>query len=132
MIEDAIYARLAEYTDLTDLIGTDPVRVHALVMPQGEIKPAVVVQRISKTVESASGSDTGDSTVRVQVESYGDDYVSARAVATQVRKALQRYSATIDNVEVQSIFIENDFDDYDPTTNEWRVIQDYRCHYKEA
>lgn len=132
MIEDAIYARLSAYTDLTDLIGTNPVRIHMLVMPQKETKPAVVVQRISKTVESASGSDTGDSTVRMQIESYGSGYVSARAVATQVRKALQRYSATIAGVIVQSVFIENDFDDYDPTTLEFRVIQDYRCHFKEA
>jgi hypothetical protein len=96
-------------------------------MPQNASLPAVTYQLISYTPVSAMGGDIGDVPARVQVNSWGKTYPDAKGVAAQVRKALQRYTTT----KIADIFIENEFDDYEPQTKLHKVITDFRVHYEE-
>jgi hypothetical protein len=52
--------------------------------------------------------DTGISRKLIQVNSWAFDRVAARSINQQVRLALQRFSGTVNGVEVLEVYIENE------------------------
>jgi len=128
MIEKAITSRLDGYAGLSALIST---RIYPLKLPQDSTMPAVVYQIVSKTRESAMGSDPGLATARVRISSFADSYSSAKDVGEQVRAALQRWSGTEATVVIQDSFIEMDIEQYDPEVKKTFVIQDYKITFEE-
>ena len=72
---------------------------------------------------------------RIQIDSWGETYASAKNVAAQVRDALKRYSDSGSNPELLDSFLDNELDDFDPDLKSgegvYRVIQDYIVHYRE-
>lgn len=129
LIEEAIPARLAAVTAVTDLVAS---RVYPLRAPQGVPRPFVVVQRISAFREIAFGSNPGLARPRFQVTAWGETYASAKAVATAVRQALERFRGTVVGVEILDCFVENDQDLSDDEANLRGVATDVFVHHREA
>lgn len=124
-LESELYSRLSGFSGLSDLVST---RIYPVKMPQNTALPAVVFQRITGTRQAAFGADTGDVLSRVQVDVFATSYKDGvRAVADQVRQALERYSSAT----ISDIYIDNEFDDWDPETDIYRVTMDFRVWYKE-
>jgi hypothetical protein len=105
-------------------------------MPERQALPAVAYQVVSDTPVHASGADAPNRAARIQINSYGDKqegaagYGSAKAVAVQVHAALSRYSGTVgSDAVIENIFQELEFDDYEPSTETARVVQDYTVYY---
>ena len=127
-VEAAIKSRLGGYGGLSALVAS---RVYPLHLPQRPTLPAVTYQRIDGPREHAMGADPGLAHPRIQVDSWAASYASAKAVATQVRGALQRWRGTAAGVEVLAIYLESDQDDYEPETKQWRVRQDWTVWHRE-
>ena len=131
-IEGALLARLTEYTDLTALVST---RVYAVQMPQRVTLPAVSFQRISAVREQAMGGRAKPTHARYQVSAWGATFDAARDVAQQVVAALDRYGGTLDSTVIQQIFVENDFDLFEPDVGDngtYHVPTDFMVHFEEA
>jgi hypothetical protein len=115
----AIRDELFAAPEVSDLVGT---RIYAQVAPQGAERPFVVL-----TLASAVPHHTHDGLpselleeARVQVDSYGEEYVATHAVATAVDDVLgalsgPTLSATRDNMR----------DGYEDATALYRVTADY-------
>lgn len=131
-LEQAVQARLAGYAGLASLVAA---RIYPLVLPQKPTYPTVTYQRITSARASAMGSDPGVASVTIQVDAWGSTYANARAVAAQVRAALQRWRGTQaisgGSVEVLDSFIESDQDIYEEETATYRVRMDFLIWHRE-
>lgn len=134
-IEDALYTRLSGYSALSALVGT---RIGPLLLPQNQTFPAVTYQRIGDSERvRASGADPGIVATRFRFSCWGDGkdgadgYGDSKSVAAQVRAALNRYGATVGGVVIDQIFIEGEYDDYEPTTEIYRTIVEVLVWHRE-
>lgn len=109
MIEETLFTRLSTYANLTALIGTSPVRLYPVIMPEGTVKPAVTYQLISKPTEAAMGTDPGLAHARYQFTAWAETMTAARNVIKQVRLALERYRTT----GLQDCLVESEYDLHD-------------------
>ena len=126
-VEYAIKARLEAVSGVTDLVAA---RIYPAVLPQNPTLPAITFQRIDGPRLSAMTNDVW-AEPRIQINSYAAKYTGAKALAQQVRIALQRWSGTSAGVVIHDIFIENDRDNYDDEVEAWRVIADYLVQHDE-
>lgn len=124
-IEADLYTRLSGFAGLTALVST---RIYPLVIPQDGALPAVAYQRISAIRTSSMGEDDGIVRARFQVTVWDTTFDSIRAVAEQIRQALQRYTTS----GIQAIYFLNETDLYDPETLEYGSALDFEVCYEES
>jgi len=105
--------------EVSALVGT---RIYPSVAPQGVARPFVVL-----TLASALPNHTHDGVpselleeARVQVDSYGEEYVATHAVATAVDDVLGALSGPIMSATRDSMR-----DGYEDATSLYRVSADY-------
>ena len=122
-LEQAVYAYLSGFAGLTALVGN---RIYPRRLPQDANYPAVTYQRISRLPIRTSGTVPATRS-RFQFTCWGADvpgvksgYDQAKAVAEQVRLALQNYAGLMGGtggVNVLDATLENeiDIDDGDDT-----------------
>ena len=119
------------FTQLSTLVTLASTRIYPLILPQNPTLPAVTYQRIDGPRESALSAEMGLAHPRIQVDSWGKTYASAKAVATQVRGALQRWSSEATDPVVLDCLLESDEDGYESDVNIYRVRQDWVCWHRE-
>lgn len=122
IIEQALYSRLTDFAGLTALVGS---RIYPLVRRQGSALPALTYQKISAIREHLMVADANVVVARMQVDCWDASAMGVKNVAEQVRLALQDYSGTEATVVIQRIFIENEIDDWNPSTEIYRVTYDF-------
>lgn len=127
-VETVLFSRLSGFAGLSALVST---RVYPNLIPQNSTLPVVSYQRISTTRESAMGDDTGVARARFQLDAFAATYLNVRAVAEQVRAALQRWTNSSGTV-VQDSFILGEQEFYEDETKRYRVSQDFEIIYVEA
>ena len=108
-IEEAVHAALAP------LVGG---RAFPLVRPQGQPLPAIVYHRVATAPLATLQGDAGKDAVRLQINSWAEDFAAARGLGDQVRTALEAL--------VFKTALIMDLEDFDPAVSQQRVIQDYR------
>lgn len=128
-IESVIYDRLTGYSGLSALVSN---RVYPNVAPQNVTVPFVTYRRVSAERQSGFGEDIGIVTSRFQFDMYATAYSAVRAIAEQVRGALQRYRASATSPEVLDTFIVNELESFEaePTLLH-RAVTDIQIHYRE-
>jgi len=127
-LETAIYTRLAAYEGLTALIST---RIYPMILPQNPTYPAVTYQRTDGVRESGMTTEHGMAHPGIQIDSWDKTYAGAKAVATQVRGALQRWSSEAADPIVLDCFLESDGDNYEPDTGAYHVQQSWTIWHRE-
>jgi hypothetical protein len=124
-MEDALFTRLSGYVGLTALINT---RIYPMILPQGVTYPALAYQRISTYPRTGCfGVDDGLARATVQLTTWGDTFASVKAVANQVRQALQRWTTT----GIQGTYIIGEFDLYDEEAEKFGAAIDIEIVYEE-
>lgn len=103
--------RIALLTDpaVALALGT---KVYPLLAPKAASLPLVTYRRSNITREHTLSSPMGTPTVSVEVSCYAATYEDARQVADVVRRRLDGYGATVDNVEVKNVSLESEADDF--------------------
>jgi hypothetical protein len=110
-------------------------RVHPIRVPQNSQVPVVTYQRVTAMRESAMSADPGYVHARFRVTMLDTTYSGVRAVASQVRSALQRWRTSTGTPEVEDTFFlmetdqETDRDASDRGV--WSVVHDYMVHHRE-
>ena len=127
-LEAVIFTRLSTYAGLIALTST---RIYPIILPQNPILPAVTYQRTDGPRESALGAVMGLAHPGIQIDSWGKTYASAKAVATQTRAALQRWSSEATDPVVLDCLLESDGDEYEPGVNIYHVRQDWTVWHRE-
>lgn len=128
MIEAGLYTHLTTDAGVSALIGT---RLYPLIMPQDETTPASTYQRVSTTPTYAHGGDCSVDMVRIQIDNYAESLLAAKTLAAAVRTALSGYSGAMGAATVQALFMDSERDFDDPTTDLFRVTQDFLITFKE-
>jgi hypothetical protein len=125
ILEATLFAKLSATSGLTALVGT---RIYPLIMPQGATYPAVTYQRIStEPRESCMVADCGIARARIQVTAWAEAFSAAKAIADQVRQALQRWTTT----GIQGPFIIGEYDLYDEEALKYGAAIDAEVVYTE-
>ena len=134
-----LYSRLIAVSGVTDLVGTaDASRIFPDDLPTNPTYPAITIQQIGGPRVSAMAADTGDVNARAEVKSWAKTYDGARALAKQVRLALNRWDGTAGSVVFDHIFLDNELDEraaealFDGKRGARAVMQDYLVHHAEA
>ncbi|MDA8212162.1 MAG: DUF3168 domain-containing protein [Clostridia bacterium] len=116
IIEEALYAHLNTYANLTALVGN---RIYPLVLPQKGSYPAITYQKVSGPRLHALQTDPGTAHPRFQISCWAQTYSKAKAVVKQVQAALQDFSGIMGGaggVQVDAVLFENEFDLYEEET----------------
>lgn len=121
--EQAILDRLLATTAVTDLIGD---RIYAMRAPHTAPLPHISYQRIATTRPGSLRGPAGLADPRIQVDSWADTNATAKAIADQVRRALDGYTT-----ETVHALILSELDLMDPANERHRVSQDFSVWVNE-
>jgi hypothetical protein len=120
---NAVRTRLTEHAGTTALISA---RAWYGALPQNPTLPAVTVQQISAPRISAMGADVDKVESRQQVRACDSTRAGAKALADQVRDALQRYSGTVASVVLHDCFLVDETEEgYDAEGKLWSIRFDF-------
>jgi len=128
-LEEGLKSYLTAYAGLTALIGT---RVYPFRIPQGATLPCMTYQRMDtpRMLTHQSVGATGDlAKVRMQFDCWATTYSSAKAIADQLRAALNGKTGSIGTapnaVVIRAALVDNEIPEYNPEVDMHRVIADY-------
>ena len=124
LIEATLRAYLAAHAGLAALVGG---RIYPIRLPQGTGLPAVCYRRVSGVRKHNVNGLTLVARPRFQFDCWAYSYAEAKAVAEEVRQALNGYhGAGWDSV------IDNDLDTYEPESGLYRTIVDALIWHTEV
>lgn len=128
-VDEALCTRLIGYAALAALIST---RVYWIETPENvalgsaTLPNAIVIQRISDNPETVIEGTVAGEMARFQFLCLSTTHAGARAIATQVRRALQGYR---DSTLLACEFAGGGMDLYDPETRIHHVPVDFFVQY---
>lgn len=125
-IEAAIYTRLSGGST------TASTRIYPQRLPDNPTSPAIVYSRVSTVPEMTRDGDDSLDRLRFQLDLYGATYEQARILETEVRPLVSGYSGTVASENIQWSFIENEQDDFEPSTDLYRRIVDLVIWHKRS
>ena len=119
-----LYALLSQAAPVAALVANAsgaalPFRIFPLRIPQGQSRPAITYQLISRVPDGSAACELDD-VARVQLSLFADTYAEIEALAVAVRRALHRTTA-------QGVYFElgNQIDHHDDTADCYFTSQDY-------
>lgn len=121
-IEEALYAYLSSYANLTAIVGT---RIYPLILPQSPILPAITYSKVSGPRVNSKDGASGLAYPRFQFSCWAKSYGQAKQVAEQIRLALDTFPSG-------RAFIENEQDIYEPDTGIHHIPIDFIIWHTEV
>lgn len=115
--EESLVARLKATTGVTNLVAA---RIYPMQAPQTAVLPLVTYQRISTVRPGSLRGPVGLADPRIQVDCWAESYGTVKALADQVRHALDGYAGS---GVIALILGEHDL--LDDEGRRHRVSQDY-------
>lgn len=128
-LEKATATRLKEHAGVAALVGT---RVWYDRLRQDPTLPAITVQEISAPRVGAMRNDADRVRARLQVDAWDDNRDGAKALAEQVRDALQRYAGTHEGTELLFVEMNSGGVKYESEGRIWRGRQDFGVWFTET
>lgn len=111
--ENAVYHRLASFPGVARLAG---FQIYPVAVPKGAEFPFIVYRRANISREHALGGPLLMPEVNLQIASWALYHDDARALADEVRLALNGHTGTIAGVTIHDIRLVSETDDYlDPS-----------------
>ena len=134
-IEDALYTRLQAVAAVTALVAA---RVYpSKTENQNPTSPYITYELLRTERETAMGSDPGDVRSDIRYHIWAQDtsslagFDSAKAVALEVRGALQRYRGTSSGTIVQDVFLLDEFTSEEPDPGWSHRIIEFEAIWRE-
>lgn len=134
LVETNLFNRLITFPGLINLIGD---RVYPVKMPQNAKLPVLTFQRISGFRVFAMDKGSGLASPRFQIDAWAENYDDVKAIAEQVRLALEGYRNMTSGVDINGILYLGDTDGFaseetDVQTEIFRVSMDFIIWHNEA
>jgi hypothetical protein len=109
------------------------VRIHPNRLPQDQVEPTIVINRISEVGDYNMDGDSGLGNVRMQVDAWAQTADFANELANAVYDRLSGFRGTVvansDAIDIQGVFLAQGRDDYDDVTQLSRVSRDFTIWY---
>lgn len=110
-IEESIFYRMASFAGLSAIVGN---QIYPIQAPSSAQPPYLAYWRVSNPTEWLMGSSTSDILEpRFQVDCFSTSFSQVRAIARQVRGALDKWGGTTGGVVVIRSDVVNEGDGYD-------------------
>jgi hypothetical protein len=125
----AINGLLNQAAGLTALVDD---RIYPDVMPDSPTFPSVTYQRLSGASERGSLSDPPLKSAVFQISAWAKNRPAARAIAAQIRVALDRQrKVTVAGVQVDDCFYQDDIDLFDFDTRTFFTHLTFKIFYRD-
>lgn len=98
-------------------------------MPQGQVDPSVVYNRIAEAADYHMAGRSGLLSTRMQVDAWANRADVAEQLAGAVYDRLSGFSGVEGDVTIQAVFMVAGRDDFDPAANLYRTSRDYEIWY---
>jgi len=112
-IEEVLRWRLNTYSGTSALLSG---RIYPMQLPQGTASASATYQKISGPRDHTHQGPTGLASPRYQITAWSKQYSEAKAVAKQVRLALDGWFGSALGHVVSAVQLENEYDIYNPET----------------
>lgn len=122
-------ARLIAHAGTAALVNR---RVWHSALPQDPTLPAITLQEITGVPEGTMGNDTGHVRGMIQVDSWAAKRDACKALAEQVRDALQRYVGTHESTTLTFIGMNSQGVRYESEGRLFRCSQDFDFWWTET
>lgn len=116
---------------LVELAEGVVARVYPVLLVQSPELPAVVYQRISTVRDHSHDGPVGLVSARFQFSCWAESYAEAKALAADLRVALDGFKGTVAGTRIDGIFSAGEHDDFDQEPQRFRVIADYVAWWAE-
>jgi hypothetical protein len=130
-VRPALRAFLLDDPTVNGMVGG--VRIHHSRLPQNQIEPSVVFNRVSETADYHMQGDSGLFQTRMQIDSMAQSADSANSLAGAVYDHLTGHQGTVtfdsDEMRVHAIFMANTRENYDDVSRMYRVSRDFLIWY---
>jgi hypothetical protein len=122
-VQTAVITILEANSTVTTLLGT---RIYPGILP---VAPTLPAMRFNK-VAGSGGTTTGPDLVmsRLQFDIYAYTSLESEAAAKAVYNALRRWSGTSDGLNISDITLDYMQTIFEPTTNVYRSIMDFKIY----
>ena len=127
-VDTVLGARLAGFAGLVALVGT---KIYAPSLPQGDHLPAVTYRLVDGTREQGMTADHGMAHPRFQVDCWAETYAAVKAIADQVRLALERWSDGTTAPVILDCFSAGERDLPEPEAGLQRISMDFVIWHRE-
>ena len=103
--EQVVRLALIADADVFAVVGS---RIYPVLAPSSAALPLITWRRSSVLRTMGLGGPTGVTTVTLSLEIYAETYEAVRELADLCRLALDGYGATVDNVVVSNVSLDNE------------------------
>lgn len=129
MIGIAIRKHLQQNALISTEIGN---RIYPLVAPEGEQGSTIVYQRISTSRQlTHTGGPVNLVQARIQIDAYTTGYDINRQIAAAIKQSLDGQAFTESGIVVQLCKLDNELEDFESATLEYRTTLDFIVTYEE-
>lgn len=132
VIEEALVTYLAAQSSLTALIGTTPMRYHAVRLPQNPTLPAITYQLISTPRVMSHSGYSNLAMPRLQMTIFALSYATRNAVSEALRPLLLGFRGTMSGIRVDGILLADERETFEPITQFFENQLDWIIHHYEA
>jgi len=126
--EKVIYSILKNDSEVSAVT----TRIFPVILPQGASLPAIVYQQVSDPSFKDIAGVTNYGNTRMQINIFSGKYSEAKSLTKKVKSALNNYSGIVDTTDVHQITVEDEIDDFEPTTQFYRVIVDVIVRFTKS
>lgn len=127
-IESGLYRHLSADAGVSALVGT---RIHKGIATQNQTRPYITLFPVSNPKLRSLTGPSGLANPRIQIDSWGDTYASAKSVAEAVRKALDGFRGLMGSVRVRGSILQTDRYLYDDGAKLHRFSADFTFWHDE-
>jgi hypothetical protein len=114
-LENDLRTYLCSKSTITAIIGTNPKRVYATVLPEKAVLPAITYATVSANHGHLLLYGAGYCLSRIQINCWSDvDQKTTLTLSEAVRQVLQGFDGTMGTTAVQSVVLKNEQDLYEP------------------
>lgn len=126
-IRPALRTFLLDDPAVSALVGGS--RIHHVRMPQDQVEPSVVYNKISEFGDYNMAGDSGLGHMRMQVDSWAQNADAATQLANAVYDRLTGAREVMSGVTVRGVFLDSGRDDYDDVVKLFRSSRDFMIWY---
>lgn len=122
--ERALTALVRTKPAITDLIGVNPMRWYPMTKPQGATLPLITYQRISTVRPPTLRRRSRLARPRIQLTLWAASYSGLETLARVLRESIDGFRGPVNSYTIQSIIFDDENDDRDAMTEEYRRFID--------
>ena len=115
---------------ISSLVGG--YRIHHVRLPQDQVEPSVVYNKISEFGDYNMDGDSGLGHLRMQIDSWAQNSDAATELANAVYDGLSGARPMVDSVFLMGAFVDSGRDDYDSANMLYRSSRDFMLWYRLA